>query len=108
MKVFRKDIGTRQGVVSANQAVAEIKVSLYMDGVDPNSTFPQPATVELSLFKDKAAVNGMKSRLETRTYQIADVSRLASYPALVQEIIGLLVSDEGSPVHGATVEDTQG
>lgn len=107
MKVFKKDIVTRQGVDSANQAVSEIKVSLYMDGVDPNSSFAQPATIEISLFKDKDAIVAQKSRLETKTYTIADVSQLASYPALVQELISIMVTDEASPMFGATVEDTE-
>lgn len=107
MKVFKKDIITKQGVDSENQAVAEIKVKLYIDGTDPNSQFPQPATVEISLFKDKSAIVAQKSRLETQIYTIADVSQLQSYPAFVQEIIGLLISDPISPVNGATIEETE-
>ena len=107
MKVFKKNLETRQGVDSANQAIAEIRVKLYIDGTDPNSAFPQPATIEISLFKDKSAIVDQKARLETRTFEIADVSQLQSYHVLVQEIIGLLVASESSPVFGATIEETE-
>jgi len=107
MKILKKTITTKQGVESLNQAVSEIKVSLYHDGIDPNRAFPQPATIEISLFKDKNAIIDQKARLETKVYAIPDVSQLQSYPSLVQELIGLMITNEESPVYGATIEDTQ-
>jgi len=107
MKIFKKDIITRQGVDSANQAVVAINVTLYLDGQNPNVAFEQPATLEIALYKDKAAIVAQKSRLETQTYKIADVSQLSSYPALVQELITLMTTDPASPENGATIEDTQ-
>ncbi len=106
MKVFNKNIETVQGDTSTHSAASEIKIKLYMDGTDPNSAFPQPAFIEIALYKDKNAINGQKTRLETKLFEIIDVSQLPSYPTLVQEIVGILITNPDSPLYGATVEDT--
>lgn len=106
MKTFKKDIETKQGVIAQNHVVTEIRVVLYQDGQNPNENFQQPAVVEIGLYKDKQTINGGRNKLQTMTYIIDDISKLQSYPTLVQEIMGLLLTAENSPIRGAQVDDT--
>ncbi len=106
MKIFKKDIESRQGVISANQTITKITITAFTDGIDPNSNFPQPAQIEIALFKDKDAIINQKARLETLVFEIPDISQLQNYQAVVQEILGLMITNENSPVYNAQIEDT--
>lgn len=106
MITFKKDIESKQGVISQNQVVTEIRVKLYRDGQNPNEVFPQPAFIEIGFYANKDAIVNGKTKLQTTSFTIEDISKIASYPVLVQEVVNILLTDEKSPVYQAQLEDT--
>jgi hypothetical protein len=106
MKYLEKDVETASGITGNANAAMELKVRLYAPGTDPATEFTQPGSIVLNVYASKEALNAAKQPIGSSVYMITDVTQLQSYPALMAEIVGLLVMDPASPMYGATLKDT--
>jgi hypothetical protein len=106
MKYLEKDVETESGVIGNACAAAELKVRLYAPGTNPSSEFTQPGSIVINVFVNKECLNAAKNSIGSTVYMIPDVTQLQSYPALMAELVGMLITDPASPMYGATLKDT--
>jgi hypothetical protein len=108
MKVFIKDLETRQGVVAGCSAISEIRIKVFSNGADPDDpAVKMPASIEIACYPDKQKIVEKKARLCSKTIEIADARLVSFYEQWVTDLITYITTNADSPLEGAVVEDTQ-
>jgi hypothetical protein len=104
MKYIEKAIMTATGVEATAWIAIDLSAQLWRQSRAFND--PQPGKIMLLGWKDITALMEMKAPMETKPYDVADISQLASYGAMMTELVTDMVSDAGSPFYGGAVKET--
>ena len=103
MKYLDKAIATQFGPDGSFWVITGLTVSLYSRS--RGTAAPQPGVLEVTGWSSKAAHDAGKEPMDVQRFPVDDASALTSYPALVTELVTLMVGTPSSQFYGAAVGD---
>jgi hypothetical protein len=114
MKYIEKSSMTEYGVEAKCWIAINLSAVLFDSApnpirpIDPSKdrfSQPQPGNIFFMGWKDIDSLLAGNKPLDTKMLNVADVSALQSYPAMMTELITAIVSDPTSPMYGGDVKD---